>query len=338
MDALDHRLLNDFQRDFPLVPHPWAELGRQLGCDAAQVTQRLERLLGDGAVSRVGAVFAPRTVGVSTLAALAAPPQRLEEVARLVSAYSQVNHNYQREHAINLWFVVTSADQQHLAETLRAIEQATGCMVLSLPLEEEYHIDLGFDLGAKPRQVCAGMAGARSGVARAPQPVSLSPRERRLVGALEGGLALVPRPFGRLAMQSDMSEDEVLCALARWIEAGVIKRFGVVVRHHELGFTANAMCVWDVPDEHVAEVGRRLAADPAVTLCYRRRRAAPHWPYNLYCMIHGTERAAVEADIARLRGDAGIAGLPHNVLFSVCRFKQQGARYATAPVLDAAHG
>jgi DNA-binding Lrp family transcriptional regulator len=79
------------------------------------------------------------------------------------------------------------------------------------------------------------------------------------------------------------------------VDEGLIRRFGVVVRHHELGLEANAMCVWDVPDAEVSALGRRLAQEAAVTLCYRRSRVPPDWPYNLFCMIHGSAREEVLA-------------------------------------------
>lgn len=152
--------------------------------------------------------------------------------------------------------------------------------------------------------------------------------ERRLVAALQEGLPLISRPFARIAQRIDSSEGEVLAALARWLEEGVVKRFGVVVRHHELGYTANAMLVQAIPAERVGAVGRALAGEPAVTLCYRRPPRLPDWPYNLFCMIHGRERAAVEAEIAALRARHQLLDCAHDVLFSRTRFKQQGARYA----------
>ena len=105
------------------------------------------------------------------------------------------------------------------------------------------------------------------------------------------------------------------------------RRFGVIVRHRALGYRANAMVVWDIPDDHVAAVAPTLAALPFVTLCYRRPRR-PGWPYNLFCMIHGRERGEVEGIIAGLRERHGIADCAYDVLFSLTRFKQNGARYA----------
>jgi siroheme decarboxylase len=157
----------------------------------------------------------------------------------------------------------------------------------------------------------------------------LTEGDRRLLAAIEDGLPLVPRPFAAIGERVGLAEHEVIATLAR-LRAGVIKRIGVVVRHHEVGYRANAMVVWDVPDERVKEVGRRLAELPFVTLCYRRPRRPPAWPYNLFCMIHGRERAVVEAQVEEATRTAGLAGLPRAVLFSHRRFKQRGARYARA--------
>ena len=151
-----------------------------------------------------------------------------------------------------------------------------------------------------------------------------------IIHAMQDGLALTPRPFARIAEQLGTSEERVLETVRDLQARGVIKRFGVVVRHHELGFRANAMVVWDVPDERVRAVADGLCADPAVTLCYQRPRRPPKWPYNLFCMIHGRDRAAVLDKLAALRSAAGIEALAYCVLFSRRRFKQRGARYDAA--------
>ncbi|BAE50207.1 AsnC family transcriptional regulator [Paramagnetospirillum magneticum] len=146
IDALDRRLLNEFQQDFPLADRPYAVLGERLGLDEDAVMDRLARLSRGGTISRVGAVFRPHAVGGSTLAAMAVPEHRLDEVADLVNAFPEVNHNYQREHRLNLWFVVTAPSQARVAEVLAEISRRAGLRVLDLPLLEHFHIDLGFDL------------------------------------------------------------------------------------------------------------------------------------------------------------------------------------------------
>lgn len=146
MDATDRRLLDEFQRGFPLVPQPFAALARRLGCGSADVLARLKQLMAAGAVARVGATFRPHTVGASTLAAMAVPPEDLARVAGQVGRFDEVNHNYERDHTLNLWFVVTAPGPERVRAVLAEITAETGLPVLDLPLERGYHLDLGFPL------------------------------------------------------------------------------------------------------------------------------------------------------------------------------------------------
>jgi len=150
MDSFDFRLINEFQRDFPLEPQPFAEIAYRLCADEETVLAALRRLREAGVVSRVGAVFAPRRVGASTLAALAAPPGRIEEIAARVSGRPEVNHNYEREHRYNLWFVVTASDEAHLVRTLEAIERDTGARALRA-VTEELMLDIMYELPERKR-------------------------------------------------------------------------------------------------------------------------------------------------------------------------------------------
>jgi len=144
--SLEQRLLNEFQHGMPLTPNPYADIARQLGVYETTVLETLQRLQTEGVVSRVGAVFRPNRVGASTLAAIAVPAAELEEVAAMVSEFTEVNHNYEREHRFNLWFVVVADDEDRLESVLAEIEARCGYPVLDLPLLNEYFIDLGFDL------------------------------------------------------------------------------------------------------------------------------------------------------------------------------------------------
>jgi DNA-binding Lrp family transcriptional regulator len=146
LDAIDRRLLDAWQRDFPLAPRPFAAIAQLLGLEEDEVIARLRTLHAAGTISRIGAVVRPNTAGRSTLAAVAVSEARLEEVGRAIAALPEVNHCYEREHALNLWFVVTSADDAGVAAALARAEALAGAPVLDLPLEAEYRIDLGFPL------------------------------------------------------------------------------------------------------------------------------------------------------------------------------------------------
>jgi len=151
--------------------------------------------------------------------------------------------------------------------------------------------------------------------------------DKRLIAAIQDGLPIVTRPYAVIGQQLGVTEEEVIERITAMIEDGTIKRFGVVVRHRPLGYCANAMVVWDVPDEHVAAVGERFAASPDVTLCYRRGRRRPEWPYNLFCMVHGKDRERVLDSVRRLAQSCDPQA-PYAVLFSTRSFKQRGAHYA----------
>jgi DNA-binding Lrp family transcriptional regulator len=328
---LEFRLLNDWQRGFPLVPRPYAKLARQLGCDESRVMVTLANLRQRGHVSRIGAVFRPHVLGHSTLAAVACPTERVEAVARLIDAYPQVNHNYEREHRYNLWFVVTAPTHGQVSETLAEIQRDTGLKPLDLPMRADYHIDLGFSLherdGAGPARPHLHNAGSHLDSARLRE--RLDAADYALAGALENGLDFTTRPYANLAMRCGLRESECRERIARLVDLSVIRRFGVVVRHRELGYTANAMVVWNVPDARVDEIGRQLATQPAVTLCYQRPRRMPDWPYNLFSMLHGRDRTSVLAELTAMRARLGLEDIPCQPLFSRRRFKQRGARYTS---------
>lgn len=319
----EFQLLNNFQRAFPLCARPFQVLAEQLQSDEDTVIASLQDLQKRGLVSRVGAVFQPNVVGASALAALAVPAARLAAVAALINARSEINHNYEREHHYNCWFVASAASAADLQTALQEIETECECgTMLVLPMLEDFHIDLGFDLQASTQPQYERTAVQAPQLAL-PGPAALSASDKILLAALQHGLPLQRQPYAALGL----SEADALATLADWSASGVIKRFGVIVRHHELGFTANAMLVWDVPDNLVSAMGRRIAASGQVTLCYRRMRQLPHWPYNLFCMLHGKDRSEVELRIAALLEACALENFPQQVLFSQRRFKQRGAHY-----------
>lgn len=174
------------------------------------------------------------------------------------------------------------------------------------------------------------MKTPRQSFGRSEARIPLAEADLALIGAIQGGLPLVPRPFAALAEQLGLSEPYILERVQALQDNGVIKRMGLVVRHHELGYGANAMVVWDVPDSEVSELGRCLSKFEFVTLCYRRPRQGREWPYNLFCMIHGRDRDEVIGKVRQLVQCCGLEDIPHNVLFSRRRFKQRGARYRNA--------
>ena len=150
--------------------------------------------------------------------------------------------------------------------------------------------------------------------------------DRRLVLATQGGLPLVSRPYHQLADQLEISPQEVIERLARMLDSGVIRRIGAVPNHYAIGYTANAMSVWDVPDERIDELGARVGALDFVTHCYHRPRQLPAWPYSLFAMVHGISRGEVRAKVAAIAELLGADCRAHDVLFSTAILKKTGLR------------
>ena len=312
-DTLDTRLLDEFQRDLPLVPRPFAAMGQTLGVSEAEVIARLTRLRDQGRITRIGATCRPNTAGASTLAALSIPVGQIEEVAALVSAEPGVNHSYLREHEWNLWFVATAPDADALAACLARIEETTGLRVLSLPLERAFNIDLGFPLRG-PRQAM--------GLDQPADESALRDCDGPIMQALSTGLDLIPRPFAALAEALNRNEDDIIARIKALAQARLLTRVGVIVRHRALGWRANAMVVWKADADRA---GPALARIPGVTLCYQRRTVPGVWDYPLFCMIHARSRDEALEVLDRARALPELAGADHRVLFSTRCFKQRGA-------------
>jgi siroheme decarboxylase len=150
--------------------------------------------------------------------------------------------------------------------------------------------------------------------------------DRAIVRATQAGLPLCAQPYHAVAERVGVDPDEVMARMRRMLAAGIIRRIGAVPNHYRLGYRANGMSVWDVPDEQITELGRRVGALPFVSHCYRRPRRPPQWPYNLFAMVHGRTQDEVEAQVAEIAALLGDAARRHDVLYSTRILKKTGLR------------
>jgi DNA-binding Lrp family transcriptional regulator len=320
-DPAELTLVDRWQHNVPLVDKPFEVIGRSAALNERETIRVFRRLREIGVISRIGAVVRPNTVGASTLAALQVPPERLEQVAAIVSREPLVTHNYERTHALNLWFVIAGADANAVDATIQSIKRQTGLDAVDLPMLRAYHLGLGFPLGA---------ASPSKRETASPRDYRPDPRDRSILAAIQDGLPLVEQPYRAVAEQLDLDQAEIIDRLDHLTNAGIVTRFGCVVRHDKLGYNSNAMAVWDVPDDMVDSVAASFTRNPNVTLCYRRPRHLPVWPYNMFCMIHAKARRDAYAviDEINLLADTGLNR--QAVLFSTRCFKQRGAVFSSA--------
>lgn len=150
--------------------------------------------------------------------------------------------------------------------------------------------------------------------------------DRAIILASQGGLPLVPRPYHALAEQVGIPAEEVMARMQCMLDNGIIRRIAAVPNHYALGYKANGMTVWDVADDRIDELGRRVGELDFVSHCYHRPRHLPEWPYNLFAMVHGHDRDEVQAQIERIAALLGDACRGHDILYSTRILKKTGLR------------
>jgi DNA-binding Lrp family transcriptional regulator len=337
LDDVDATLIDEYQSGFPVVERPFQVVAAELGIDEREALNRVRRLRERGVFRRFGAVLNPPVIGSSTLAAVQAPEDRFEEVAEVINGYRQVNHNYRREHAWNMWFVVTAGSRETRDRILDEIEERTGCEVLDLPMLTDYYIDLEFPVVNTDRFARESLGHTDVSATRISEDAkgNLSELEADLLVEIQGGFPLSATPYRDVAEAIGVDVDDVLAAVRRLLDDGCIKRIGCVVNHVVTGFHNNCMVVWDVPDDELDERGIEVGQLPYVTLCYHRpRRPDQDWSYNLFTMIHGREADAVDEKIDELAEEH----LPfaHERLYSTETLKQTGAQYEELVASDEA--
>ena len=150
--------------------------------------------------------------------------------------------------------------------------------------------------------------------------------DRHLIQATQAGLPLTEKPYHHLAAELGIPPEDVMRRMRRMLEAGIIRRIGVVPNHYTLGYRANGMSVWDVPDEDISAIGRQVGALDFVSHAYHRPRHLPMWPYNLFAMVHGRTKAEVEDKVATIADLIGSADRGHSILYSTRILKKTGLR------------
>jgi len=339
ISQLQQDIINNSQKGFPLTSQPYQTITEQLAnvnivTNEQEVFQAIEDLNSQEILSRVGPVFDHKKAGASTLAALAVPAEDLDRIADIVNQFEQVNHNYGREpysgkQKFNLWFVITASDMVALNSTIAHIELLTGLAVLVLPMEASYHIDLAFSINVTGvESPTSNQVNSQVENQTGNKLTGLSKIEKTaLRHAIEKGLPTHLYPYQVIAKQLGLTEQQVLIQISLWQKEGLIRRFGLVIKHRKLGYDANAMVVWNIPNDDMDNVAQRLAKCAPVSLCYQRPRRLPDWPYNLFCMIHGTDRTLVLQQISQITEQLGLESIEKDILFSFKAYKQHGARY-----------
>ena len=324
LDDADQQLLNIIQTEFPLVSRPFAALGEQLAESEDDVLRRYQRLKDDRVIRQVSAIFDTRKLGYrSSLVATSVPEHRIQEAADLISAHPGVSHNYRRDHEFNIWWTIAVPPSEDLDAHVAALHRLTDATSTRiLPTLKLYKIGVDLDVSDKRAMDARTTLPAYTDKSRTAE--DLTDDEVGYVRELQEDLEVTPAPFAGMAERLGVSEDAVIKAAESFIDEGLMRRFAAVLHHRRAGFGANAMSVWNVPDDSIDTYGYELAGYAAVSHCYRRP-TYPDWPYALFGMIHATSKEKVEEAVDSIRERTGLDD--YRLLYSTAEFKKIRVRY-----------
>jgi len=323
-------LLVALQRGIPICERPFEVLAKEQGLAEDDVLAFIRQRLTDGDARRFGAVFDARRLGYrSALCAMRVPTGELSRIAAVVGAEPGVTHCYERKPTLqperpcpNLWFTL-AAPAPIFNQTLDALRAACAPVAIDeLPAVQRFKIDVVFDLRTRNRDERVEPRNKTDLNARLVE--SVNERQQAIVRLMQGNIPLAGRLFEAPATQLGLSEAELIEQLKSWQERGVLRRIALLLRHREIGFTANGMCCWEVPAEQIQEAGRRVAAFPEVTHCYERP-PTDYFPFRLYAMVHTPSAEKTRALYERITRDAGL--VPGELLLSSMEFKKTSMQF-----------
>ncbi len=331
MDLIDRKLLNIIQTKFPLVEEPYRNVAEQLGIGEEEAVERLRVLRGKNVVRQISAIFDTRRLGYKTaLVASAFEPDKLHKGALKINEHPGVSHNYAREGSyFNLWFTLAVPPGDSIEDTVEGMARETGAVSTRImPTIRFFKIGVNFDMveekGAAYKYYSPDGYNEDAKLKNWNVAVPLSDFDRQAIRELQEDLPMVPRPFDEMAASLGVTVQGLFDIAREFEERGIMRRFSAVLYHRKAGFKDNGMGVWKVPTDRSEEVGKKMAAHPAVTHCYERP-TFPDWPYTHFTMIHATTRKGCEQVAEEIRESTGIDD--YMMLYSTREYKKTRVRY-----------
>lgn len=326
LTSLERRFINTFQGNFPLQERPFKHAAEQLGCSESTLIKTIDNLKQEKILTRFGPLYdAAKLGGGLTLAAMAVPEEKFEMVTNIVNAFPEVAHNYRREHKLNMWFVIATETPVELVQVISSIEKFTHLNIYNFPKQHEFYIGLWFKIS---EDGCHETMPVPNQQITNNENYSLTVLDRKIIKQTQTGLALTSRPFHVVAKNIGHHESDIIERLKVMLNKGIMRRIGAVPNHFKLGFKANGMTVWDVPDEQVLELGNQIGQLGFVSHSYQRPRHQSIWNYNLFAMVHGHNREAVNKKTMQIKQILGSDYKAHDILYSTAILKKTGLRLA----------
>ena len=323
MDNLDKEILNEIQWTFPLVAQPYHDIAKKFSVTPEAIKERLIRLKKIGVLRQLSAIFDTRKLGYkSSLIAMEIEADKLDFVAQQINRHPGVSHNYERNHQFNLWFTLAVPPGSDLKTEVDKIKKLEGIKkVRLLPTIKLFKIGVKLDIVEEKKHEIKPSEEKKK--IRDVKFVATED-DKKFIRELQKDLDIVDRPFLNAAKKLGMTEEQVFEKLKQYEEIGVMRRFAAILRHRDVGFVANGMIVWKVPEERITEVGEKLGAFPQVSHCYQRPVYAD-WPYNVFSMIHCKSQDEAQEMAKTIQNQINVD--EYRILFSAREFKKTRVEY-----------
>lgn len=323
MDNLDKEILNEIQWTFPLTPKPYSEIAKKFGISDQEMMQRLSVLKNAGIIRQISAIFDTRKLGYkSALVAMAIEPEKLDYVANQVNKHPGVSHNYERNHEYNLWFTLAVPPGSDLKTEIDKFSKLPGILKTRLlPTIKLFKIGVKLEMVEEKKSDVKPSEEKKKIIET---KFIATEEEKNYIRELQKDLEIIERPFLKSAQKLGITEEQLLEKVKQYENIGVMRRFAAILRHREVGFTANGMIVWKVPDERIEEVGAKLGAFPQISHCYQRP-VYPDWPYSVFSMVHCKSIADAEDMAKQIQKQVNVDD--YKILFSSREFKKTRVEY-----------
>ena len=323
MGELDKELLNEIQWTFPLVTRPFDTIAKKFDVTPEIVKEHLNSLKKAGVLRQLSAIFDTRKLGyTSSLVAMEIESDKLEHVASQINRHPGVSHNYERDHQFNLWFTLAVPPGSDLKSEIDKFNVLKGIKkVRMLPTLQLFKIGVKLDMvDEKKHEV------APSEEKKEIKNVKFEPTEqdKDFIRELQKDMEIIDEPFVKAANNLGITETELFEKMKQYEDIGVMRRFAAILRHRQIGFTANGMIVWKVPEDRISEVGAKLGAFPQVSHCYERPTYSD-WPYNVFSMIHCKTHDEANEMAKTIKNQIQVDD--YRILFSSREFKKTRVEY-----------
>ncbi len=320
-EELKNELLYKMQSSFPLTQRPFLELAKQFNTSEDEILKLVKELKKGGTLRQTSAIFDTKRLGYkSSLVAFKVAEDKIEQAVKAVNAHPGVSHNYLRDHDFNIWFTMAVEPDSKfgLEKTIEILaKQSDAIESIILPTLKLFKISVKMDT--------TGKQAKKEQVKKAKnKSLELTPKHIEAIKELQKDIAIVSEPFLEATKKLNISYDEYFALANELKEAGVMRRFATILRHRKAGFNANAMTVWQAPEEKAEEIGEKLASFSAVSHCYLRP-SFPNWKYNLFAMVHAKTQEESNALIEEMAKETGLSN--YRKLYSTKEFKKQRIVY-----------